>query len=130
MNRYAPFHGIIPLCPVERGTEDNATGTTTLARVRFHHFIFYTAMLFMICLHTPLPIFNVDFAYEPPSLYKIILFLISFQQFPYNRFYINLTDIKLLQGIDHNLIFFFDCSLGVQNENVFPFDTTESSGTR
>jgi hypothetical protein len=76
MNRYAPLHGIIPLCPVERGTEGNATGTTTHARVRFHHFLFYTEMLFMICLHTLLPIFNGDFAYELPScVLRIFLFI-------------------------------------------------------
>src|SRR5664280_2557631 len=70
MNRYAPFHGIIPLCPVERGTEDNATGTTTHARIPHYHFTFYTAMLLMICLHTLLPIFNGNFSYKPPPLYK------------------------------------------------------------
>jgi len=77
MNRDTPFHGIISLCPVERGTEGNATGTTTHASVPCHHFIFYTAMLFMICLHMLLLIFNVDFAYEPPSLYKGYFHLFS-----------------------------------------------------
>jgi hypothetical protein len=75
MNRYAPFHGVIPLCPVERGTEGDATGTATHARVPRYHFIFYTTMLFMICLHTLLPIFNGDFVYELPPLYKGYFYL-------------------------------------------------------